>query len=81
MWRMGMYVMSAVTVAVDRCLGGKKSKAEYIEKPLLDELDVTIDKREQNRELTEEEKQRLIDEFVLKRKLEKANWDLRNEGR
>ena len=39
----GIYVESAVSVAVDRCLSGKKSKAKYIETPLLDNLGLTED--------------------------------------
>lgn len=32
---MGMYVMSAVSVAIDRAIAGRKSTAEYIEEPIL----------------------------------------------
>lgn len=35
MWVMGQYVLSAVGVAVERCLAGKDSRAKYIEKPIL----------------------------------------------
>ena len=31
----GNYVLSAVTVAVEKCLAGKKAKASYIKEPLL----------------------------------------------
>lgn len=34
MWHMGIYVLNATSVAVSRCLAGKKSKAEYLDKPL-----------------------------------------------
>ncbi len=31
----GNYVLSAVSVAVEHCLAGKKAKSEYIKKPIL----------------------------------------------
>lgn len=34
----GSYGLSAVSVAVERCLAGKKSKQKYIEKPILKEV-------------------------------------------
>lgn len=46
----GSYVIPAVTVAVDRCLNGKSSKAEYIKKPMLQDV---------HDDLTEEEKEEL----------------------
>lgn len=38
MWNMGMYVESAVRVAIDRSLNGKKANQEYIKEPILSEL-------------------------------------------
>lgn len=38
MWLMGQYVMSAVSTAVSGVLAGRKSKAKYIEKPILQEI-------------------------------------------
>lgn len=36
MYMMGMYNLSAVTVAVERNLAGRKSRAKYLEKPILE---------------------------------------------
>ena len=47
MW-WGNYGVSALFVAIDRCFGGKKSKAEYIKEPILS-------KAFENDGLTEEE--------------------------
>lgn len=47
MW-WGNYGVSALIVAIDRCFGGKKSKAEYIKDPILS-------KAFENDGLTEEE--------------------------
>lgn len=48
MHRMGMYVLSAVSVAIERNLAGKKAKSEYIKEPLLSKVF-------ENEGLTEEE--------------------------
>lgn len=37
MWMMGMYITNAVGVAVSNALNGKKSRAKYLERPLLQE--------------------------------------------
>lgn len=50
MWRMGLYVQSAVSTAVERNLAGKKAKSEYIKEPLLS-------KSFENEGLTEKEVQ------------------------
>lgn len=38
MWMMGQYVMSAVGTSVSGVLAGKKSKAKYIEQPIMQEV-------------------------------------------
>lgn len=35
MWIMGQYTLSAVSVAVEHCLAGRKAKSKYIDKPIL----------------------------------------------
>lgn len=50
----GSYMIPAVTVAVDRCLNGNKSKAEYIKEPLLqkgDELEYLTNEEREEREI------------------------------
>lgn len=37
LWRMGLYVQSAVGTVLEHCFAGKKAKSKYIEKPLLEE--------------------------------------------
>lgn len=34
----GSYVLSAVSVAVEHCLAGKKAKSQYIKQPILQEI-------------------------------------------
>lgn len=38
-WIQGQYTLSAVSVAVEHCLAGRKAKSKYIKKPLLQELE------------------------------------------
>ncbi|MBR3468619.1 MAG: hypothetical protein IKH28_02875 [Lachnospiraceae bacterium] len=61
----GNYVLSAVAVAVERNLAGKKSKAEYIKDPILKEYGIS----------DEEKKQKQIDLFVAKMEIMKANFE------
>lgn len=60
--RNGIYFMSAVMSGIDKCLHGKNSKAEYMEKPILQQY---MEENEvQEKELTEEEKQRQRNLFL-----------------
>ena len=44
-WYSGMYVLSAVSTAIDRCFNGKKSQLEYIEQPALAEMNLSEEER------------------------------------
>ncbi len=37
-WLFNQYTMSAVSVAVEHCLAGKKAKSKYIRKPIMQEI-------------------------------------------
>lgn len=69
-WIQGQYTLSAVSVAVEHCLAGRKAKSKYIKKPLLQELE------EQNGPMTEEEIQRQRELFVAKLQAMKTNFEL-----
>lgn len=45
LWQMGLYVESAVSVAIDHCFGGKKAKSEYLKQPLLSEFGMTEEEK------------------------------------
>ena len=63
-WSMvGNYVLSAVTVAVERCLAGSKAKAKYIEEPMLRHFG--------EKELTEEER---LDKEMLQSIANEEAW-------
>ena len=74
MW-FGTYGLSAVSVAVEHCLAGRKAKSKYIEKPVLSE----IQERKTNKELTEDEKQAQLDKFVMSLKIMESNFKAENK--
>ena len=74
MW-FGTYGLSAVSVAVEHCLAGRKAKSKYIEKPVLSE----IQERKTNKELTEDEKQAQLDKFVMSLKIMESNFKAEHE--
>lgn len=57
----GTYGISALTVAVEHCLHGKNAKTEYIDKPIMSDLD----KEKKSTELTEEEKLKQTEQVFL----------------
>lgn len=65
----GSYILSAVSVAIEGVLVGKKSKLKYIDKPILQQIE------EENKPLSEEEIQRQRDLFVAKMQAMKASFD------
>lgn len=70
LWRMGLYVQAAVSVAVEHNLAGKKAKSKYLKKPLLQEL------KEKNKPMSEEELQRQRELFVANLEVMKTNFEL-----
>ena len=72
MW-WGNYGISALIVAIDRCCGGKKSKAEYIKEPI-------SSKTFENDGLTEEEIQKQRELFVAKLQVMQTNFELSKKG-
>lgn len=74
MWLMGQYVLSAVSVAVEHCLAGRKAKSKYVKQPFTREVE------EQNKPLTEEELQRQRELFVAKLEIMKTNFELNHKN-
>lgn len=64
----GNYGLSAVAVAVEHCLAGKKAKSKYIEKPML----ANVEKND--KVLDEEEKQKKAEQFFLQLEILGANF-------
>lgn len=70
----GSYGISAFIVAIDRCLNGKKSKAEYIEKPITQSINENKDG------LSEEKLQRQRELFVAKLQAMQMNFELNKKS-
>lgn len=75
MWQSGIYTTSATYTAVAMALMGKKSKAKYFEKPLLEE------KREEKKSntISENEKKKQRDALLTSLQLMQANFELNHE--
>lgn len=71
MWRMGLYVNNAVAVAVDHCLHGRKSVSEYLKVPL---MQLQQEAKKSRGTLTEEEKQKEVDQFFARERARRINW-------
>lgn len=68
-WLFNQYTLSAVSVAVEHNLAGRKARSKYIEKPLLQEIE------KKNVSMTEDEIQRQRELFVSKMKAMQANFE------
>lgn len=77
-WQMGMYNMSAFSVALGRALSGRKSKAKYMDKPLSEQI--AEKKKEEDENLTEEQKAVERDKLMAALMTWQANFELRHSG-
>lgn len=77
-WQMGMYNMSAMSVAVSRALSGRKSKAKYMDKPFSEKLEEK--KKESNENLTEKEKEAEREKLLMALMTMQANFELNHSG-
>lgn len=72
----GNYGLSAVSVAVEHRLAGKKAKSKYIEKPILSKIE---QKKEQGKLMTEEEKKKQTEQLFMRLRIMGANFNLNKE--
>ena len=72
---MGMYNLNAFSTALSMALAGKKSKAKYLEKPLLEQTDNIPDE-----ELTEEQIEQERQKLLMALQVSQANFEL-NKGK
>lgn len=77
MWQQGIYFMSAISVAMSKALAGKKSKAKYMDEPMLIHKDKMLD--EEN--ATEEEKQAERDKLLMWLQCAKTTFEANQELR
>lgn len=74
MWNwFGTYGISAVMVAMEHALFGKDAKSEYLKES------ITKMQRRENGELTEEEKKKELERYIMEREIRKANWRLAHQ--
>lgn len=76
----GSYVLSAVSVAVEHCLAGRKAKSKYIDKPIMQEIEQKQDHKS-NVPLTEEEKKKQTEQLFMKLRIMGANFNLNHKER
>lgn len=74
MWQMGIYVLNAVSVAVNGALVGKKYKGEYFEKPL------SIKKEDSGEKITEEKIKEERGKLLMQLQTMQANFEM-NHGK
>lgn len=74
LYAMGMYALSAVSVAIEHNFAANKTKSKYIEKPFLQEIEK---KKKENKELTDEEKKQQTEQLFMQLRIMGANFNLK----
>lgn len=69
----GNYGLSALSVAIEHCLGGKKAKSEYIKEPMFSKIG---EKKQENKPLSEEDKIKQTELLFAKLNVLSANHRL-----
>ena len=73
LWRMGLYNNSAVSVAVEHCLAGRKAHSKYVEKPFLQQADEK--KQVETGNMSEAEKQKQVELLFMKLQVMGSNFN------
>ena len=66
-WRSGIYMHSAIIVALDEAFNGRNAKSKYMEQPILSQFG-------NSHELTDEEIDRQVDLFFKQQNAMRINW-------
>ena len=72
----GTYGLSALTVAVEHCLHGKKAKSEYIKKPIM----ADYEKTKENVQITEDEKKKQTEQLFMQLQIMGINHKHNHKG-
>ena len=75
MWIQGMYFFNALSVVASHIINGK-SREKYIEKPLLQKLQI----EEHNMNLTEQEKEKYVDQVFANLIIMQSNFNRSKKG-
>lgn len=79
-WLFNQYTLSAVSVAVEHCLAGRKAKSKYIEKPFLQGIEEKQKEIEKNSKLlTEKEKKRQTEKLFMQLRIMGANFNINSK--
>lgn len=78
-WLFNQYTLSAVSVAVEHCLAGKKAKSKYIENPFMQGMEQKQAKKS-SATLTEEEKKKQTEKLFMQLRIMGANFNLKNKN-
>lgn len=72
----GNYILSAVSVAIEHCLAGRKAKSKYIEEPILHNIG---DSTKESVPMTEEEKKQQTEQLFMKLRIMGANFNMNHK--
>lgn len=73
MWTQGIYILRAVSVAVDHCLNGREATSEYFNEPI--SYNSATHGEEPEKELTEEEKKQAREKVLMQLKIMMSNFN------
>lgn len=77
-WQMGMYNLSAFSVALSKALSGKKSHAKYIDKTFTQQMEEVENKGDEN--LTEEQIVQEREKLLTTLMTMQANFELNHQS-
>lgn len=81
MWQQGIYFLNAMSVALSKALGGNKSKAKYVQEPMLMKAQAVKDEENATEEEKRIEREQLLMRLQLMQATFEANQELRgNQG-
>lgn len=75
-WISNQYTLSAVSVAVEHCLAGRKAKSKYIEEPILHNIG---DSTKESVPMTEGEKKQQTEQLFMKLRIMGANFNMNHK--
>ena len=75
-WISNQYTLSAVSVAVEHCLAGRKAKSKYIEEPILHNIG---DSTKESTPMTDEEKKQQTEQLFMKLRIMGTNFNMNHK--
>lgn len=75
----GTYGLSALSVAIEHCMNGKKAKSKFIENPIMSDVESKTESTENSGGLSEREKIEKTEQLFMKLSIMGANHKLANK--